>query len=101
MPRQFNRSTPLGQLMHERGYSVKSLEGSTGISYRTISDYLAGRKTMLPKHIAVFSEEFGVSKDVLLGHATEPKPKPYRGKPATPADITAVWVRKVAEGVAS
>lgn len=96
MARQFNRSTPLGQLMHARGYSVRSLAESTGVNQRTICDYLAGRKTILPKHLARFSEEFGVSKEVLLGIKQEKAPKPYRGKKATPADITAAWIRQVA-----
>lgn len=97
MARPFNRSTPLGQLMHERGYSVRSLAESTGVNQRTICDYLADRRTILPKHIARFSDEFGVSKEVLLGIKTEPTPKPYRGKKATPADITNAWVRRVTE----
>lgn len=96
MARPFNRSTPIGQLMHQRGYSVRSLAESTGVNQRTICDYLASRRDILPKHLAAFSEEFGVSKEVLLGLTTQPVPKPYRGKKATPADITNAWIKKVA-----
>lgn len=67
MSRQFNTSTPLGQLMWQRGYTVKGLERATGISYRTISDYLAGRKPIIPKHIIEFTAEFNVPREVLLG----------------------------------
>lgn len=68
MSRPFNRSTPLGELMWQRGYTVKGLEQATGISYRTISDYLAGRKPIISQHIVEFTHEFNVPREVLLGH---------------------------------
>ena len=70
MSRPFNTTTPLGQLMWQRGYTVKGLEQATGISYRTISDYLADRKPMLSQHLVTFTVEFNVPREVLLG--TEP-----------------------------
>jgi len=67
MSRPFNTSTPLGQLMWQRGYTVKGLEQAVGISYRTISDYLADRKPILSQHLAAFSTEFNVPRDVRFG----------------------------------
>jgi hypothetical protein len=68
MSRPFNTDTPLGQLMVDRGYTVKGLEAATDISYRTISDYLAGRKPIIARHMAVLTDTFDVSRDVLLGY---------------------------------
>lgn len=48
--RKFNTDTQLGKVMELRGMSVKALEAASGVSYRTISDYLAGRKEMRPGH---------------------------------------------------
>jgi hypothetical protein len=66
--RPFNTSTPLGKLMADRGYTVKGLESATDISYRTISDYLAGRVPIRSHHMAILTDTFDVSRDVLLGY---------------------------------
>lgn len=55
IPRQgrpFNTSTALGKLMAARGLRVKDVERETGISYRTLSDYLASRSIIGPDHMA-------------------------------------------------
>lgn len=65
--RPFNTSTPLGQLMLQRGYTVKRLETELGIGHRVMSDYLAGRQRISAKHLALLSAEFQVNVAVLTG----------------------------------
>ena len=65
--RPFNTTTPLGQLMWQRGYTVRAVEQATGISHRVLSDYLASRKPISSKHLAELTAEFNVPRDVLLG----------------------------------
>jgi len=67
MSRPFNQETPLGQLMVREGMAVKEVEARTGISYRTISDYLAARKLPTAKHMILLCDLFGVSRDQMLG----------------------------------
>lgn len=51
MSRPFNTSTPLGQILLERGLSVRELAEGTGIHSRTLSDYLANRVPILRHHL--------------------------------------------------
>ena len=92
MGRPFNQSTPLGRIMYQRGISVKQLEHATGISYRTISDYLAGRKPIIPKHIAKFSAELDLPREVLVGEvvADEVHVRAHAGKLDTGALMSGV-----------
>lgn len=66
MSRRFNVTQPLGRLMYEQGFSVEQFSGLTGCSYRTISDYLAGRAHIRPHHLTEFSEALGVPVSELL-----------------------------------
>lgn len=100
MSRQFNRTTPLGELMWQRGYKVKQLETNTGISYRTISDYLAGRKAIIPKHMAALIAEFDVPRAVLLGEQPV-GPIPANRQIAADVDVTALVKSWVAAGGAA
>lgn len=65
--RPFNRSTPLGQILWQRGYTLTKVERNTGISYRTMSDYLAGRKSIIPGHMALLCDELNLSRAQILG----------------------------------
>ena len=82
MSRPFNTTTPLGQLMWQRGYTVKGLEQASGVNQRTISNYLAGRRAIISQHLAAFSIEFNVPREVLLG--TEPI-RPDNNRRVTPS----------------
>lgn len=46
---------------------VKDVGVGTGINQRTLSDYLAGRKPIIPRHCALLSEYLQVPPAVLLG----------------------------------
>jgi hypothetical protein len=63
--RQYPTHTPLGKLMRHYGLRVKDVEFRTGISYRTLSNYLAGRAAILPGHLRLLSELFQVDPRVL------------------------------------
>jgi DNA-binding Xre family transcriptional regulator len=102
--RPINASTPLGKIMVDRGITVKGLEADTGISYRTISDYLAGRKQIIAKHMAVLTDHLNVSKDVLLGYAPITSTQQPVVAPVSRTEIHEVmerWVELYDEGVAS
>lgn len=66
MSRTYPRHTPLGTLMGEEGWTVKEVADITGIHQRTMTDYLAGRKTILDHHLVALSDLFEVSADDLL-----------------------------------
>lgn len=67
MPRQFNRSTPLGEVLHSRGWRVADLEYASGVLARTISDYLAGRREMPGRHVQAFADALDVDPSVFGG----------------------------------
>ena len=67
MPKPFNKTTPLGQLMWQHGYTVNSLSRHTGINVRILSDYLAARRDFTPKHLAILVAEFDTPRAVLVG----------------------------------
>lgn len=85
--RPFNTSTPLGQLMQERGLRVKDVGFGTRINQRTLSDYLAGRRPMLSRHLALLSAYLQVSPAVLLGRT---EVMSARGGPAQAPDRPSV-----------
>lgn len=66
MPRGFNRSTPLGALMHENDWSVREMSASTGVNERMMSDYLAGRRPISSKHLVLFAAALGCLPSDLL-----------------------------------
>lgn len=61
-------------------WSVKELELASGISYRTISDYLAGRRTFLPHHLTAIAAALGV-EETMLERPLPPRP----ARPARPS----------------
>jgi transcriptional regulator with XRE-family HTH domain len=65
MSRRFNTSTPLGQMMMGSGLKVNEVAYATGISHRTISDYLAARTPMLNHHLTRLAELFEVEPSAL------------------------------------
>lgn len=86
MPKPFNTSTPLGQLMVRDGYSVNSLAHASGVNVRMLSDYLASRRTLSARHMAKFSDLFDVSRDVLLGVVEMDQPEPVERVVELPVD---------------
>ena len=68
MSRPYSTSQPLGRVMHDAGWTVSEVDGATGISYRTLSDYLAGRKKFSDYHLATLADLLDVDPDVLLGN---------------------------------
>jgi hypothetical protein len=70
--RQYPTHTPLGQLMRHYGLRVKDVESRAGISYRTLSDYLANRKPILPHHRSVLSQLFQVPPEFFTVESSEP-----------------------------
>lgn len=63
--RPFNQSQPLGKAMAFRGYRVKEVEFATGINYRTLSNYLAGRDEIPTRHATLLAELLQVDLDYL------------------------------------
>lgn len=66
MPRPFNTSTPLGQIMARKGWSVTELAVVSGIHNVTISAYLSGRKQITAHHAWPISEALGIEVSDIL-----------------------------------
>ena len=75
MPRPFNTSQPLGKIMEHRQLRVKDVEAMSGISYRTISDYLAGRRDITDDHAVLLSEALSVPAGWLDPRVSSPPTK--------------------------
>ncbi len=58
-------TTPLGRVIAARGLRVYQVAGAAGISPRTLSDLLAGRKEMSLHHRAELARVLGVPGNVL------------------------------------
>jgi len=68
MGRSFNASQPIGRYLRAAGLSVNQLYHLTGISYRTLSNYLAGRTAILPRHIQILCDALDcLPSDLLHG----------------------------------
>lgn len=78
--RPFNQSTPLGQILWKRGYTLKRIEAATGIGHRKMSDYLAGREPISPKHMALLSAELDLPREAILGQQRDTKDLSHAGK---------------------
>lgn len=65
MSRPFNTSTPLGAMMLSAGLKVNEVAYATGISHRTISDYLSRRRPMLNHHLTRLAALFEVEPEAL------------------------------------
>lgn len=89
MPKPFNKDTPLGQLMWQRGYTVNSLSRATDINVRMLSDYLAARRDFTPRHLAVLIAEFDVPRAVLTG-GQPVGPTPTNRQIAVDVDVDAL-----------
>lgn len=59
MSRPFPTHTPLGQRVAALGYTASDFAAVTGIYPRTLTEYLAGRKAMLPHHAVAAAEALG------------------------------------------
>ncbi len=66
MGRPFATHTPLGQLMVEQGWTVNEFAASTGISYRILSDFLAGRRAIPDHYLEPIADALDVSIEDLL-----------------------------------
>lgn len=84
--RQYPTHTPLGKLMRHYGLRVKDVDQHTGISYRTLSDYLANRKPMLPRHQLLLAALFHVAPEqlVVTPESSEPPVGTSGGSQASP-----------------
>lgn len=60
MGKPFNQITPLGKVMAREGWRLRDLAAVSGVCERTISDYLAGRKTISMYHAWPISEALEV-----------------------------------------
>ena len=65
MSRRYPTHTPLGALMQSCGLKVNEVAYATGISHRTISDYLAARTPMLNHHLTLLADLFEVPPGTL------------------------------------
>ena len=91
--RPFNTSTPLGHLMRDRGYGVNTLSFATGINQRTFSDYLAGRRAIRARHLAILCDLFDVSRDAVTGSAAVPADDRRAVAPMTRDELQPVMVQ--------
>lgn len=71
MARPFSTVTPLGQMMKSAGLRVADVDYITGISYRTLSDYLAGRVTIPQRHLTKLCALFQCDAEDLLSSGSE------------------------------
>lgn len=65
MPRHFPTHTPLGYQMSALGWTAADFSAITGIHNRTLTDYLAGRKDLLPHHLIAAASVLGCDPDAL------------------------------------
>lgn len=66
--RKPNATSPLGKLMIRDALTVTGIQRDTGISHRTISDYLARRKSISAKHLTVLEQYLGVPASILSAY---------------------------------
>jgi lambda repressor-like predicted transcriptional regulator len=64
--RKYPTHTPLGQIMYERGLSVKQMDTMSGVYNRTLCDYLANRWPITKAHLALLSDALDVHPDDLI-----------------------------------
>jgi transcriptional regulator with XRE-family HTH domain len=67
MPRPFNTSQPLGQIMQRKNWTAMEVSRATGIHPRTLTDYLAGTKPIQPHHLWNLADILGCTIADLLG----------------------------------
>lgn len=64
--RKFNTTQPLGKVMVARGVTAIWVAQQAGIHPRTITEYLSGRKKILPHHLAALSTVLQVKPSRLI-----------------------------------
>jgi transcriptional regulator with XRE-family HTH domain len=65
MSRKFPTHTKLGKVLQESGLSKLELGYASGVSERTLTEYLAGRKAMLNRHLTAISAAFNCDPEEL------------------------------------
>lgn len=63
--RPYPTHTTLGKLMHHGYFSTVDVQAGTGIYVRTLTEYLAGRKTISGHHRRALAEFFELPESVL------------------------------------
>ena len=56
----------LGSLLEFKGVTQAQVAAQTGIAESTLSEILAGKRSMATKHIAILAKHFGVEPGLLL-----------------------------------
>lgn len=74
--RPFSRKAPLGKIMEFRGYNVTDVYIATGIQARTLTEYLADRKAITPKHRALLADLLQVNETDLMTNTIRPLVNP-------------------------
>lgn len=65
--RPFNTSTPLGKMMERKGLKVGDLAALAGLSERTITDYLNGRRTPSDVNFLYMARALGCRVEAIRG----------------------------------
>ena len=66
MPRPFAVCNPLGRTLEYSNLSVSELANLSGVSSRTLTEYLAGRAEMLDHHLTALADALEVDPEDLL-----------------------------------
>ena len=72
--RPHNRNTVMGDEMAVRSITIKQLERDTGVSHRTMSDYLANRIPIKSHHKPILSDYLDIHPDDLQEPVGDPSP---------------------------
>lgn len=83
--RQYPTHTPLGRLMRHYGLRVMDVEARAGISHRTLTEYLAGRKRIQAHHLTALSQLFRVAPESL--QSSEPPTGTSGGSQASTGNV--------------
>lgn len=60
---RISTATRLGTIIEFRGYRAVDVQFATGIHARILTEYLAGRKRIPPRHLALLAELLGVNAE--------------------------------------
>ena len=66
MPRPFTICNPLGRALEFSHLSASELASRSGVSSRTLTEYLAGRAEMLDHHLTALADVLEVDPEDLL-----------------------------------
>lgn len=67
MSRAYNTTTPLGRALRTGGWTATDFAAVTGINYRTLTEYLAGRRKMTPEHLTAAADALGLAEEDVDG----------------------------------